>query len=187
MPLSPHFQLLLACAMALVVHDDALAAPPLSSAKLVVSPVATVVSREAENEQAFLLRAAPVLRDFTASTGFESCAQLCRNDRRIGLAVYTSGSHIGCMVVNICPRGMMETGETMHSHSSKKSFTPNTADRIFAPFRKQRAPKLEVPSPGEVAIFSRADYKAGPGYVVDGGVLWYQQGAGTDQKIGRLK
>lgn len=154
--------------------------------RMTLVPVAVLAAHANESEQEFLLRTGRVLQGFTRMTGFEACSPLCRAvDGRLGVSLYTSQSHIGCLVVNVCPLDMVQTGETIHSHTNKTIFDETPADRMFGTFRPGRSTATPK-SPGR-SVFSLVDYQSGPGYVVDGAILWKQEGPGTDHKIGVIR
>lgn len=154
---------------------------------IMATPVATVVAEPGESDEAFLLRRGKLFRGYTASTGFEACAQVCRApDGRLGLSVYTSGSHIGCAIINKCPDGMVETGETIHSHPQARAIRSNAADRAFMRARRPGAhvPRYQALGVDHKTRFSHVDYASGPGYLVDGDVMLYQSGPGKVRQVG---
>lgn len=154
---------------------------------IVATPVATVVAEPGESDEAFLLRRGKLFRGYTASTGFEACAQICRApDGRLGLSVYTSGSQIGCAIINKCPEGMVETGESIHSHPQARAIRSNAADRAFMRARRPGAhvPRYQVLGVEQKSRFSAVDYASGPGYLVDGDVMLYQNGYGKVRQVG---
>lgn len=153
------------------------------------TPVATVVAEPGETDQEFLLRRGKLFRGYTASTGFEVCAQVCRSaDGRLGMSVYTSGSHIGCATIDQCPVGMSSIGESMHSHPQYLTFVVNDADRAFLRARQPGAhiQRSQRESADRHPGFSEIDFAGGPGYLVTGDTLLHQSGENHVTIVGTI-
>lgn len=147
----------------------------------------TLMGNPQEADESFLLGASARLHSYTHSTGFEACGQVCHApDGTPGLLLTTNQSHIGCVVVNRCPTGMLPSGLGIHSHPQGPHYAVNAADEIFLKARhpdtsfqpRQRRPVSRKKG------FSPYDYAAGPGYLVDDGLLIFQNGPRTDRVIG---
>ncbi|MDE2427032.1 MAG: hypothetical protein KGO96_14125 [Elusimicrobia bacterium] len=97
-----------------------------------VHPVTTMTSAPGESEPAFLSRVGHALRAYSGRTRLEACGEIATDGSRYGVAITTSGSHIGCAIDSvILPPGMQDTGETIHSHGGMGSFNANRADLLF--------------------------------------------------------
>ena len=149
----------------------------------------TLIAAPNESDEQFLLRAGLTFRDFTSASGFEACAQLCHSPEGLaGLLITTNSSHIGCAVVDRCPLGMLPSGLTIHSHPQQPNYLVNEADRVFLAARhpEQAIGKRSRRTVSIQAGFSFYDYQWGPGYLVDGNLLRYQEGPKSTRIIGSL-
>lgn len=154
-----------------------------------VIKVGSLIASPGESDERFLLRAGSTFRDFTAVSGFEACAQLCHSPEGLaGLLITTNNSHIGCAVVDRCPLGMLPSGLTVHSHPQQPTYLVNEADRVFLAARhpEQAIGKRSRRTVSTQAGFSLYDYQWGPGYLVDGDLLRYQEGRKSTRIIGSL-
>lgn len=155
-----------------------------------IAQVSTVIGSPDEDDASFLLRQAHVLSEFTRTTGFEACSQICHSPGGApGLLVTTNRSHIGCVIVDRCPSGMLPSGLSVHSHPHVRSYEVNDVDLVFL---KNRAPakivrRYERRSLSPEIGFSPSDYLAGPGYLIDDGFLFYQNGPGTMRPLGEIE
>lgn len=167
------------------------AARTMTAAELPYEHVSDQVSQPGETKQAFLLRMAPVLREWANQTGMEACAEIgASDDGRYGLVVGTNHSHLGCVIdPNRVLPGMHATNETIHTHGRGNAFSPNAADMVM--MDAQTAQRVDAvramrrPLLGGQTLnrFSAADYASGPGYLATPTGLIYQHGEGTDQVI----
>lgn len=117
------------------------------------------------------------LAHYTKQTQHEACAQICKSSAgEWGATITTVGSHVMCPITGACPSGMTPTGEGIHSHPTGGSYNINDADKavlLSGPFYRLGAKELR----GKTDVFSREDFKAGPGYMVtDKGRLMHQDG-----------
>lgn len=130
------------------------------------------VYAETGNTDQFAVAVAPTIREYTAKTGFEACANICKNGNRMGARILTIESAAACPQTDICPEGMTPTGTDIHSHAFS-DYTPNTTDTLFlaGDYSKRRKKVRTFPE-----AFSPADYETGPGYLVTATTLRHQKG-----------
>lgn len=121
------------------------------------------VTDGATDADRFAVDLAPVLRRFTASTGFEACAAFCRApDGRHGAIITSIGSQVACPVTNACPDGYTATPSDIHSHPPARSIKSNAIDRLHLPFAvDKKRPVVVHPD-----VFSELDKTAPDGYLV---------------------
>lgn len=154
--------------------------------KVPAMKVADVVMKEGETEQEFLLRSAIWLRNFTATSGYEACSNICRSpDGQKGLRVITSNSQMGCAVIDVCPENMSMTTENIHSHpvSYRLNLNPNDRVLLMARGTSMKKPDVRIFNNRNPDVFSKEDFQAGSGYLVTRTKVWYQNGLGTEKII----
>lgn len=140
-------------------------------------PVQLLHRVQSDTLESALSLAATVMRDHTVATGTEACARVCRRpDQSVVITIVSNGSHLGCMPVQ-CEEGL-DGPETLHSHPAHLArFRPNTADRVFLGLRDNAPSADGVLRNNTRKGFSDADFKVGPGYMVDvNGIVWRQDG-----------
>lgn len=117
------------------------------------SLVTTLRQSPPESKEQFLLRVGAWMADRQAETGHESCGSICQTSGgELAVMLFTSQRSHWCRMNFACPLSHPHmTAETIHSHPV---------------------------SPGG-GSFSRSDYRLGPGYLVRGRRMYYQNGPGT--------
>lgn len=138
--------------------------------------IAQVESTQGETIHTFLLRVAPLLATYTHKTGDEACGVIGK-DPSTGLfsvVLGSSKSQIGCLAgrAGILP-GYTWTGETIHSHPESRTLEMGPNDKAYAKATRTADPYAHSFF-GSPNGFSRADFTGGPGYLVAGGELLYQ-------------
>lgn len=149
------------------------------------------VSAPGEPLDAFVLRVAPTLMAFTAASGFEACGVIAHDTKsgRFGVRVGSSKGTMTCgMSRSNVPTGFVATDLTLHSHPERRTVLPTAADVAYFEVHPigDRIVKRGRPESLGNSVFSTADYRAGPGYLVRQGQLWFQTGPGTDRMVGSL-
>lgn len=139
-------------------------------------------SEQNESLDAFVLRTAPALQEYTQRTGFESCAQIGQNaDGLYAYSLSSIGAQLSCVIdANGLPEGFVSINVTIHSHPTAPKIYPNAVDRILAQHAKQLLSK-EVRNAGARG-FSTADF-ATPGYLIAGHQVLHQKGFGTVRRV----
>lgn len=124
--------------------------------RVVAMQVADIVGATGEHKLSVLHRAGMALVAYSASTGFEACAEICRavtdEGERFGLTVTTAKSHLACPVLPVCPAGFEAVGENIHSHGSSRPYRINRADAALSHFavgEMQRVPHNHFAFSGE--------------------------------------
>ncbi len=150
------------------------------------SQLGIYTSEPNETERDFLLRLAPVLAAYTASTGEEACGVIGEEDGRFGVVLGTNHAQIGCLAGEAgIVTGMTFTGETIHSHPAGYIRTIRHADRSFA-FATHAGPPDHKNFDGGWDTFSDNDYAGSPGYLVSHGHLLYQNKPGMREVVGEI-
>ncbi|WP_296246279.1 hypothetical protein [uncultured Stenotrophomonas sp.] len=150
-------------------------------------PVATYVSEPGEGKEAFLLRIASPVQEWTQSNEAEACAFIATDGERWGLKLITLRSQFECVFAyGVAPEGMTTTRETFHSHPPTNSggyitLTEATkaAAKALGDASLDRIKMMRVENEGE---FSERDFKAGPGYLITNGHLLFQDGRGKKHR-----
>ncbi len=93
----------------------------------------------------------------------------------------TLGSHVGCSIVDNCAPGFQATGLTIHTHPLRGQYQANSVDQVF--LKKGRSATGVQWRPPNPRRFSREDYASGPGYLVVGRWLYFQEGQGTQRTV----
>ncbi|MDF9442977.1 hypothetical protein EM864_14640 [Stenotrophomonas acidaminiphila] len=141
------------------------------------------VSEPGETMDAFVLRIAPQLAEYTAASGFEACGAIATDGERFGVIVGSNGGHTVCVNFHRrVPDGMTSTRQTVHSHTTMKTYRLTATDLLVVGGR----PVGSVQRGGNPERFSDEDYAA-PGYVVTGKAVKHQAGKGTERVIGTLR
>lgn len=129
-------------------------------------------SAPGESLDAFVVRVAPRLRDYSRETGFEACGVIAGDGARFAVIVGSNHAHTLC--VNDSRKvhaGMAHSGHTIHSHPIGE-YKVNTQDRLIlgalTPLnsRQKRGP----------AGVSAEDLLSGHGYVVERNRVLHQAG-----------
>lgn len=143
-----------------------------------------VASEPGESLDAFALRVAPRLRNYTAAEGFEACGVIAADDAgRVGVVIGTSHGHTACANFPAkVPHGMVSTGQTIHSHAEARPYRANAMDLVVLG-RGARLGRLYRSK--EPEQFSGEDFQV-PGYLVGQRAVWHQQGKSTVREVGRL-
>ena len=185
------FALLLAAVLALV------AGPGFANTMVVgergervmVSQLTTLQSRQGEDLESFVLRAGVLFRNYTATMGYEACGLILQNGSgQWAIPVVTNHSQVACALPEPDLEGFTQTGMTIHSHPTQSTVVSNAADRAFASIRGKgssphRQHRRQSVNPN---AFSSVDYASGPGYLVVGDRVMFQQGRGTEREVGTL-
>lgn len=141
------------------------------------------VSEPGEAMDAFVLRIAPQLAEYTAATGFEACGAIATDGERFGVIVGSNGGHTVCVNFHSrVPAGMVFTRQTVHSHTTMKSYRLTATDTLVV----RGMPAGAVQRGGNAERFSDEDFAA-PGYVVTSRTVKHQAGKGTERTIGRFR
>lgn len=134
-----------------------------------------------ETPDQFLVRVGMYLRDYTAQSGFEACGSICTSDEGQSVMIFTGQSQVVCPISFGCEGEQYTLSpKTIHSHPPSWRVVLNELDaklvnekrRLF----KKKAGNAMTFSPSK---FSPEDYDLGPGYMVNGNNLWFQEGKGT--------
>lgn len=145
--------------------------------------VFTETSQPGETMDAFVLRIAPKLAEYTAETGFEACGAIASDGERFGVVVGSNGGHTVCVNFHRrVPDGMTSTRQTVHSHTTMKSYRLTAADTLVV----RGMPAGAVQRGGNAERFSDEDFAA-PGYVVTSRTVKHQAGRGTERTIGTFR
>ena len=135
----------------------------------------------APTEKALVLKATDWMRNFTKSSSYEACANICRSPTSGEFSAILSSSHsqIGCGISrDRCPEGFVPVDRTVHSHPmSGNSLVLNDQDRQFM---RVRVPGRHVPQNlrfrADPRVFSKDDFDAGPGYLITEDEVLFQDG-----------
>ena len=146
----------------------------------------------------FMLQVAPDLAQITADTGFEACAAIGQNEEgRYGVTITSSQSQMACILrPEIIPVGFAPTKLSIHSHpdstSPKREMT--TMDKQLTQamgrrplVRSEEASRRNFGKARRTTNFSKDDIENGPGYLVTGDKVLFQEGFGTTRRVGRFK
>ena len=129
-----------------------------------------VTSSPGESLPEFLKRAGGKMSAWSAQTGFEACANICKNAKgRLGLSVTTNQSHVVCVIVDHCPKGFeaLTVRETVHTHPKQKSttYTVSVTDKKFLLGERKLGEKVPF---GDAEEFSPEDVSGVSGYLITG-------------------
>lgn len=142
----------------------------------------TEVGEPGESMDAFVVRVAPRLRDWTAAEGYEACGVLATNGESFGVIVGTNHGHTVCVNFHAkVPEGMTVTGQTVHSHTTAPRYRLTAADLLVVGGGRVGA----IQRGDNPELFSAEDFAA-PGYMVSGTKVWHQEGKGTERVVGAL-
>lgn len=141
----------------------------------------TTTSQPGESMDAFVLRIAPRLREFSDAMGFEACGVMATDGERFGAVIGTNRAHAACgSAVEFVPDGMKATGETIHSHRQAGTYRANENDSTLMGGRAGK--RFTAKDADE---FSPQDLHA-PGYLVGQRSVWHQAGRRSVRQIARL-
>ena len=133
----------------------------------------------------FVIELGKNLRDYTQETGFEVCASICRSsDGLFGAQLFTMQSHTVCPIPPKCPSGMEVSGQTIHSHTTMRSYKINRADMAVMGIGAKVGGSMHGDNP---ELFSDEDFGGGPGYMVSATTVWHQQGKREVRMVGKLQ
>ena len=161
---------------------------------LVVSgtEVDTLLQAPHESTQDFQVRVFQRLRDFTRQTGFEAAGSFCRNKQgQMGILIFTWHAYFSAPYMGGCPIKTPDlTGEFVHSHPLPGTYllTQQDVEQINRSrwLFKIKQPKKMYISLSDTQRFSKNDYEVGDGFLVSDGVVFYQNGKGTQEFVMRL-
>lgn len=143
-----------------------------------------VVGEPGESMDTFAKRLGPSLRAYSDATGFEACGVIATDGERFGIVVGSNHSHIGCANFHsMVPRGMRDTGETIHSHGTVDRFSPNGNDRVLQGQHFHGLPIVRSVRGQRLDAFSQMDYNGGPGYLATPTGVIHQRGHGTSRHV----
>lgn len=154
------------------------------------TPVAIDSSKPGETMDQFALRVAPFLDAYTAENEVEACGRISvKPDGIFWVELGTIGASMVCALpVQKIQPGSTDTGVSIHSHPNPRKLRPTAVDVMLA--RAGRASpamfKSVVKNNGRNG-FSTDDFAAGPGYVVAGGKVLFQEGPKTVREVGALE
>jgi hypothetical protein len=131
-----------------------------------VTMLLDIESEEGETKDAFAARVGVVLTGFTYSTGHEACGVIAEQAGRYSVVLTTEHSPVRCTSIRYLS-GWTPTDETIHSH----------------PFSDMNGRIEGIEQRARRHSFSKYDYAAGPGYLVDNGKLFHQRGRGTKRFV----
>lgn len=153
-----------------------------------VKALGTLESRGGEEKIEFLKRVGRTMESYTTATKQEACGIIIERTGRQGMAegrwvvpMVTQMSQIACATVMTIPYDGTPTGESIHTHPSfeRNQYIANQMDvKFFHGLhgkRIQRGKRMTLNRAGGAA-FSSTDFASGPGWVVDGGQLLFQNG-----------
>ncbi|HEL3006461.1 TPA: hypothetical protein UM358_000787 [Stenotrophomonas maltophilia] len=136
-------------------------------------------SAPGEDLDAFVVRVAPRLREYSRETGFEACGVLASDGARFAVIVGTNQAHTLCVNdATKVPAGLTHSGHTLHSHPVGE-YRVNAQDRLvlgaLTPLnsRQKRGP----------AGFSAEDIASGHGYVVERDRVLHQAGQNAVREV----
>ena len=130
-----------------------------------------------ETKQDFIIRVGLFLKGWTTDNGVEACGRIAVKDGAYSVILQTSGIQIWCDS-NLIYNGWTDTGETIHSHPD----TPKNGVLRLTAKTRQAIGISDAFRKIKRHAFSEGDY-AIPGYLVDNGKLFYQNGKGTEIEI----
>lgn len=163
----------------LTVFILAVSAMPVMAQNII--PLSTFQSTAGESKDAFILRIAPVIDEWTAQNHAEACGAITVKDGLYAVVITTQGSQVQCDSIMVM-KGWTAIGETVHSHSM-----PENKDGILYITHATSVVSEGHLHQGErirpVYGFSGGDYVTGPGYVILGRNVLYQNGPGTSVSI----
>lgn len=182
---------LAAVALTALTAGPVAARPPL--VKVQAWEVGTYTSNTGETKDAFVLRVAAVLDEWSRTEHTEACGPIAQYpDGRYVVALTTEKAQTMCIQSTAPPAGAVLTGDTIHNHpepTSRSGMVRLGADDAVA----LRAAKDDMwrcarrrsgcwvnVKPYE---FSGADYNGGAGYLVVAGRLLYQHGWRTSAVV----
>lgn len=149
----------------------------------------TITSKQDQDKTDFLKTVGGFLQDFSTRTGFEACGFIWFNKTtgQYTVPLTTTNSHSRCANTNMQPNntGFVSTFETIHVHPEQLTYRLNAADQALNPSLRN-TPRKTIIRSGDGSRFSKEDFNSGPGYVVTGGLLLYQQGEGTSIAMGNV-
>lgn len=157
------------------------------------APICEAVSRPDEPVQDFMMRVAPTLNAFAKTHGVEGCGYITHNPdtRQFGIRLTTQGGFFFCVnSVDLAYRepGFRLTTSTLHNHPSGTYIKPSPSDVAIKRLLQGPDAEFVVARQKNYGMlgFSPQDYKAGPGFLVAGDLLWYQRGRGTMRIVGAI-
>ena len=130
-----------------------------------------------ETKQDFIIRVGLFLKGWTTDNGVEACGRIAVKDGAYSVILQTSGIQIWCDS-NLIYNGWTDTGETIHSHPD----TPKNGMLRLNQKTRQAVGTSDPMRRIKRHTFSEGDYTI-PGYLVDNGKLFYQNGKGTETEI----
>lgn len=174
----------------------ALALPVLAQAQTVVfGPrgeratayrLTTLTSDEGESKEAFLGRVGRFMTNYTQNNTFEACASICKANAspastKWAVVVHSNESVLACAAVSVCPDGMADTNEVIHSHPVMGQYPITRTDEAFLRARNERQKVGRQFAVREYSGFSAIDKERGKGYLVENEQLLYFDGSTTTQ------
>lgn len=174
--------LTLALLTTVAVADEDVAYAKFSlSGKEVIAYKLDEVKSSATTLDAFAVEVAPKLNTYTAATGFEACASLCKAaDGTYRATIITVKAHAFCPVIaeDGCDDGATYTGHDIHSHIQATRYVPNDIDRLVL-LRHYGANEFVFTRPG----FSDGDLSIPGGYLATKKGVQYEDGPGKTRTI----
>lgn len=174
----------------LSVSAQANGVDPTLPSQVFATRLGTLVSSPGEVEDAFAMRVAHRMRVATWQSNRAVCGRLCVShaqphpERVIGVHLFTTDSHQGCLVPNVCPAGLLPTTGTVMGYVPSQGFRATPVDVVFLQAAGQPAQVRDWVT--RVSGFSQLSVDVGPGFMVEGRGVWRQTGNGTEVLIGLL-
>jgi hypothetical protein len=152
---------------------------PQMNGPIKVDFVRQVVQNPGESKAEFINRTAVFLDNWVRENKEEACGQIASNaDGNLSVVLVTVHSHAACgEPAGAVVEGYKWMGETIHVHPYFRSYVVSDADQRMGDGEIGRRIAIEP------AHFSHMDYASGPGYLVTGGKLLYQNGVGTSKVV----
>lgn len=145
--------------------------------------LAEIHTMRAPTEEELVNKAAGWMKNFTQTSSFEACANICKSQTSNEFAAILSSSHsqISCGVSrDRCPEGFVPVDRTIHSHPHvelSNTIVLNEQDRSFL---RARSSGRQIPQKmrfrADPRTFSKEDMEAGAGYLVTADRVLFQDG-----------
>lgn len=142
-------------------------------------------SPSGQDLQSFMAQVGRSFEHYTRQTGHEACGVVGQRNNQWAILAFSDGVQRGCsMHHQEVVSGFSSTGQTIHSHPDSGSIWLTERDRAWNRHYGQQVHTRSLAlRPG----FSPSDLRAGPGWLVQGGALHYQDGSGrAGRRVGVL-
>lgn len=123
----------------------------------------TIISEKQVSIDEFSYLMSGRMREYSKNTGFEACANICKNENGgFGAVITTVESQVSCPITNACPKNYKIIGVDIHSHPPALSVTPNKIDKMYLDRKKSFGMSYSL-RPDSI---SNSDKGADNGYIV---------------------